>query len=67
MSNLFGIHRYMKGRLAYQHVNNLIEEINKVFKAKYALMRRKKSSMSVSDRKQYLSMKNQEMPNTKGG
>ncbi|XP_076465941.1 SKA complex subunit 1-like isoform X2 [Babylonia areolata] len=58
--------KYMKGRLSYQQVNTVIDELNKVFTAKYKLLKQKKSTMSDVNRKRYETLKMQETKDTRG-
>ena len=58
--------RYMKGRLSYQLMNSVIDELNKAFIAKYKLLRQKKSTMNDRNRKRYETLKMQESKDTKG-
>ena len=56
----------MKGRLTYQQVNTVIDELNKAFTAKYKLLRQKKSTLNDRNRKRYETLKMQESKDTKG-
>lgn len=56
----------MKGRITYQQINFFVEELNKVFKAKYKLLKQKKSSLSEPNRARYETLKMQESKDTTG-
>ncbi|XP_025076926.1 spindle and kinetochore-associated protein 1-like [Pomacea canaliculata] len=57
---------YMKGRITYPQINFFVEELNKVFKAKYKLLKQKKSSLSEPNRARYETLKMQESKDTTG-
>ena len=46
-------HRYIKGRISYDQVNNAIDEIHKVVTAKYKILRLPRSAMGEPVMKKY--------------
>ncbi|XP_059155376.1 spindle and kinetochore-associated protein 1-like [Physella acuta] len=58
--------KYMKGRMTYDKVNVVIEQLDNAFKDKYKLMKQKKSTLNDANRKRYETYKLQENDNTKG-
>lgn len=63
---LFFFIRYIKGRLSYDQVNKFIESMNAAYKAKYSLMKLKKSLLNDAKRKRYETYQRQETKDTKG-
>ncbi|KAH3841582.1 spindle and kinetochore-associated protein 1-like isoform X2 [Dreissena polymorpha] len=61
-----GAPKYMKGRLVYDQVNKLIDAMNAGFKAKYKLLKMKKSTLNDYNRKLYETYKSQGNKETEG-
>uniref|UniRef100_A0A6J0V3E1 SKA complex subunit 1 n=2 Tax=Pogona vitticeps TaxID=103695 RepID=A0A6J0V3E1_9SAUR len=57
---------YMRGRLTYNQVNAVIQEINKAVVSKYKIMRQPTKSMSSAVRNLYFRFQEEENKNTKG-
>ncbi|KAK6178908.1 hypothetical protein SNE40_011390 [Patella caerulea] len=58
--------KYMKGRVTYNQVNSLVDELNKTFIAKYKILHMKKSTMNDISRKRFENYKIQENKDTEG-
>jgi len=58
--------KYMKGRLTYEQINSSIDEMNKVFAAKYKLMTIPSKAQMDSVKKKIKAYKGQENKETKG-
>ncbi|KAF0297880.1 Spindle and kinetochore-associated protein 1 [Amphibalanus amphitrite] len=58
--------QYMRGRGTRDQSNKLLEELNSVIAARYALMRRPRSELSGAQRKLWMECKREENPKTKG-
>ncbi|XP_033120694.1 spindle and kinetochore-associated protein 1-like [Anneissia japonica] len=58
--------KYMKGRLPYETVNNVVEGINKAILAKYTFLKQPVSSLNNKDTKKHKKYKAQETKDTKG-
>ncbi|XP_031564580.1 spindle and kinetochore-associated protein 1-like [Actinia tenebrosa] len=58
--------KYIKGRINYQQVNDAIDEINKVIKAKYKILNLPRSAMGEPIMKKYKAFKEAETEETKG-
>ena len=56
----------MKGRLTYEQINSSIDELNKVFAAKYKLMTIPSKAQMDSVKKKIKAYKGQENKETKG-
>lgn len=56
----------MKGRLTYNKINSVIDEINKTFEIKYKLLRQKKSTLPEKKKQIYKAYKEQENAQTQG-
>jgi hypothetical protein len=63
---LFFLNRYMKSRLTYCQINDIIKEINKAVVSKYKIMHQPKASMSSVKRNLYQRFINEETKDTKG-
>ncbi|XP_052503240.1 spindle and kinetochore-associated protein 1-like [Budorcas taxicolor] len=61
-----GIPAYMKSRLTYCHINDVIKEINKAVVSKYKILRQPKKSMSSVARNLYHRFIDEETKETKG-
>ncbi|XP_015274568.1 PREDICTED: spindle and kinetochore-associated protein 1-like, partial [Gekko japonicus] len=57
---------YMRGRLSYNQVNAVIQEINKAVASKYKIMRQPTKSMSSTVRNLYFRFQEEETKDTKG-
>ncbi|XP_071080281.1 SKA complex subunit 1-like [Haliotis cracherodii] len=57
--------KYMKGRLTYNQLNGVIDDLNKTFLAKYKILKMKRSKLSDVNRKRYESFKLQESKDSK--
>ncbi|XP_015195754.1 spindle and kinetochore-associated protein 1 isoform X1 [Lepisosteus oculatus] len=60
------IPQYMKGRMTYDQLNGVIEEINKAVTSKYKILHQPLKSMSNASRKLYQRFKDEETKGTKG-
>jgi len=58
--------KYMKGRLTYERVNSIIEQLDKVFSEKYKLMKLKTGSLNDLNRKRVEVFRLQENSDTEG-
>ena len=58
--------RYIKGRLQYEIVNRMVEDLNKALITKYSLLRKHRSKLSISDLKLVNSLRSQNTAETKG-
>lgn len=58
--------KYMKGRLTYNKINSVIDEINKTFEIKYKLMHQKKSTLPEKKKQIYKAYKEQENAQAQG-
>lgn len=56
----------MKGRLTYQKVNAVIEQIDRVFMEKYKIMKQRTASLNEVHRKQVEAFRLQENKDTEG-
>ncbi|XP_052011767.1 spindle and kinetochore-associated protein 1 [Apodemus sylvaticus] len=61
-----GVPAYMKSRLTYCQINDVIKEINNAVVSKYKIIHQPKSSMSSVKRKLYQRFINEETKDTKG-
>lgn len=61
-----GVPAYMKSRLTYCQINDVIKEINKAVVSKYKIMHQPKASMSSVKRNLYQRFINEETKDTKG-
>ncbi|XP_021496477.1 spindle and kinetochore-associated protein 1 [Meriones unguiculatus] len=61
-----GVPAYMKSRLTYCQINDVIKEINKAVVSKYKIMYQSKASMSSAKRNLYQRFINEETKDTKG-
>lgn len=61
-----GVPAYMKSRLTYSQINDVIKEINKAVVSKYKIIYQPKASMSSINRNLYQRFINEETKNTKG-
>ncbi|XP_054843136.1 spindle and kinetochore-associated protein 1 isoform X2 [Eublepharis macularius] len=57
---------YMRGRLSYNQVNAVIQEINKAVASKYKIMRQSAKTMSSAVRNLYFRFQEEETKDTKG-
>ncbi|XP_061463406.1 spindle and kinetochore-associated protein 1 [Rhineura floridana] len=57
---------YMRGRLSYNQVNAVIQEINKAVVSKYKIMRQSSKAMSSAIRNLYFRFQEEETKDTKG-
>ncbi|XP_072920180.1 SKA complex subunit 1 isoform X1 [Hemitrygon akajei] len=57
---------YMKGRMTYDQINAVIDELNTAVRAKYKILNQPLKSMSNITRNQYNTFKEQETKETKG-
>uniref|UniRef100_UPI00398F63D1 SKA complex subunit 1 isoform X2 n=1 Tax=Pristiophorus japonicus TaxID=55135 RepID=UPI00398F63D1 len=57
---------YMKGRMTYDQINAVIQELNVAVKEKYKILNQPKKSMTNTARNQYHAFKEQETKETKG-
>ncbi|XP_041127026.1 spindle and kinetochore-associated protein 1-like [Polyodon spathula] len=57
---------YMKGRLTYDQINNVIQDINKAVVCKYKILKQSLKSMNNATRKLYQRFKDEECKETKG-
>ncbi|XP_014780089.1 spindle and kinetochore-associated protein 1 [Octopus bimaculoides] len=60
------IPKYMKGRITYKLVNNVIEELTKCFEAKYSIMSLKRKAVPEKKKHIYEMYKAQETADTEG-
>ncbi|CAL4115155.1 unnamed protein product, partial [Meganyctiphanes norvegica] len=58
--------KYIRGRLQYDQVNNIVDQINKTLEAKYTLLRKPRAKASDVEMKQITACKRQENNETKG-
>ncbi|XP_018022486.1 spindle and kinetochore-associated protein 1-like [Hyalella azteca] len=58
--------KYIKGRLQYGQINQMVDQMNKALAAKYALLRRPRSKLSVSEMKLVSALRSQSNEQTKG-
>ncbi|ESO89588.1 hypothetical protein LOTGIDRAFT_124768 [Lottia gigantea] len=58
--------KYMKGRVMYNQVNTLLDELNKTFTAKYKIVHQKRSTMNDLARKRNENYKSQQTKDTEG-
>ncbi|XP_061174605.1 spindle and kinetochore-associated protein 1-like [Saccostrea echinata] len=58
--------KYMKGRLNYNQVNTVIDELNKALSEKYKILGMKRTTLNDVNRKRYERYKEQESKDTKG-
>lgn len=61
-----GVPAYMKSRLTYCQINDVIKEINKAVVSKYKIMHHPKASMNSAKRNLYQRFINEETKDTKG-
>ncbi|XP_051019124.1 spindle and kinetochore-associated protein 1 [Acomys russatus] len=61
-----GVPAYMKSRLTYCQINDVIKEINKAVVSKYKIIHQSKASMSAAKRNLYQRFINEETKDTKG-
>nr|XP_044999769.1 spindle and kinetochore-associated protein 1 [Jaculus jaculus] len=61
-----GVPAYMKSRLTYCQINDVIKEINKAVASKYKIMHQPKASMNSVNRNLYHRFINEETKDTKG-
>ncbi|XP_057644861.1 spindle and kinetochore-associated protein 1 isoform X1 [Chionomys nivalis] len=61
-----GVPAYMKSRLTYCQINDVIKEINKAVVSKYKIMHQPKASMTSVKRNHYQRFINEETKDTKG-
>ncbi|EDL82906.1 similar to RIKEN cDNA 2810433K01 (predicted), isoform CRA_c [Rattus norvegicus] len=61
-----GVPAYMKSRLTYCQINDVIKEINKAVVSKYKIIHQPKASMSSVKRNLYQRFINEETKDTKG-
>ena len=52
--------------MTYDQVNKFIEGMNKAYRAKYKLLKQRKSALNDANRKRYEAYKSQETKETKG-
>ncbi|XP_067667220.1 spindle and kinetochore-associated protein 1-like [Haliotis asinina] len=57
--------KYMKGRLTYNQLNSVIDDLNKTFQAKYKILKMKRTKLSDVNRKRYETFKLQESKDCK--
>lgn len=60
------IYRYMKSRLTYCQINDVIKEINKAVVSKYKILHQPKKSMNSVTRNLYHRFIDEETKDTKG-
>uniref|UniRef100_A0A0B6ZGH2 SKA complex subunit 1 n=2 Tax=Arion vulgaris TaxID=1028688 RepID=A0A0B6ZGH2_9EUPU len=60
------IPKYMKGRLTYEKMNTIIEQLDKVFSEKYQVLKQKTASLSDVNRKRVELFRVQENKDTEG-
>lgn len=60
------LYRYMKSRLTYCQINDVIKEINKAVISKYKILHQPKKSMSSAARNLYHRFVDEETKDTKG-
>lgn len=58
--------KYIKGRMNYNQVNTMMDEINKAYKEKYKILAMKRTTLSDVNRKRYEKFKLQETKDTTG-
>ncbi|XP_033750404.1 spindle and kinetochore-associated protein 1-like [Pecten maximus] len=58
--------KYIKGRMNYNQVNTMMDEINKAYKEKYKVLAMKRTTLSDVNRKRYEKFKLQESKETTG-
>ncbi|XP_060085913.1 spindle and kinetochore-associated protein 1-like [Ylistrum balloti] len=58
--------KYIKGRMTYNQVNTMMDEINKAYKEKYKILAMKRTTLSDVNRKRYEKFKLQESKETTG-
>ena len=58
--------RYMKGRILYEQVNNLIDELNQVYFTKHNLLKMPASKRTVMQKREYQTFKQHDIKETKG-
>ncbi|EDL09547.1 RIKEN cDNA 2810433K01, isoform CRA_c [Mus musculus] len=66
MDEFSDVPAYMKSRLTYCQINDIIKEINKAVVSKYKIMHQPKASMSSVKRNLYQRFINEETKDTKG-
>ncbi|XP_071508378.1 SKA complex subunit 1-like [Diadema antillarum] len=58
--------KYMKGRMTYNSINEIVDGFNRALESKYHLMKRPRSGLNDRDRKQYYKYKEQQNKHTAG-
>ncbi|KAH9524684.1 Spindle and kinetochore-associated protein 1 [Bulinus truncatus] len=61
-----GVPKYIKGRLTYDKVNQIIEQLDQAYRDKYKILGQKKATLSDLNRKRCEIYRSQESKDTKG-